>query len=261
MAEAVALPVPAGAASKAHCAVTREACSGHLQSILDDGAGSCGSDEHEARLVADAAQAEVASDQRRRRHPSEPDGQGDLGLWGVGDANQTQGQTAPGEVSAGLDAVLDIRQEVRLDDGLLRPGADAQGGLGDHAQTSLTAHDQLTEIRPGGRGRQGGERHPVLRSDQFQAGHHVLDPAVPRTLLTRRPGGDPAAHCGEFPGLGEVPQGQIVGRQDLLDLRAGGAGSEDRQTADFIQRHQPAHVFQVQGDDRTPVIGWVHPAP
>ena len=188
---------------------------------------------------------------------------------------QRDGQAAAGDglladalggrqVDAGLDLVGqsdDRRAGARLDDrsqcrraggevgegprfvaGRLRYRMHANPHAGDDAEGALRADDQLTQVGTGRRCGRTAQVEDAGRGDDRQAAHHVVEPAVARGVLPRRPRCGEPADGGEFEALREVAEGKAFRTKEFLGLRAGDAGFEFGFAGLLVDGDQPVQA-------------------
>ncbi len=133
-----------------------------------------------------------------------------------------------------------------------RPRPDLDPRLGDHAEDPLGAEHHPVGARPGAGPRQppalprAGRRQRPDRLDE------VVDVGLERREVAARAGRDPAAERRELERLREVAQGQAVRPQAVLELRAEGAGPDQRRAGDLVDRGDPARA---RGDRARPCRG------
>lgn len=210
------------------------------------------SEQHQTAAPFDPPQLEPTAD--KGCHPGvagQTDGHRHLGLGLVREPEQAQGDPLLGESTCRLDTGLPGGQDRGLDLEPLGLRADADGGAGHDPETTLAAKDELPQIGTCGGGRQGGEIETTGRGYQVEACDEITDPAVAQGLLARGTGGDPAAQCGELPGLGKVSQRQAVLAQRPFERRPGGAGPKCGQPRFRIEALQTGEALQVEGDNRS----------
>src|SRR4051812_33906442 len=111
----------------------------------------------------------------------------------------------------------------------------AHAHLGDDAEHTFGAHDQLTQIRPGGRGGGAAEGENARRGDDPKPAHHVIEAAVARRILTRRAGGREAADGGELEALREVPDRKALRSKQFLGIGTGDASTELGYARDLVE--------------------------
>lgn len=208
-----------------------------------------GPGEHQAGVLGDPSKAEPGADEAGAGHMAQADGHRHTGFIGIRETQHEETGIRQTELPIGFEGLLKIGKEKGLHPlpGGTWPGAHRD--LRDQAETTLRAHDQLSEIGPRGRGRKSGKAPVSLRRCQDETRDHVLDAAVAQALLSGRPGRHPAAQGRQLPGLGVVAQAATMGLELGLHLRTGGAGAEYCVAGAFVKAEEAVHFLEVQDED------------
>src|SRR5699024_11712506 len=132
----------------------------------------------------------------------------------------------------------------------LRHAMDPQGRLGDDAQRPFGADEQLARVRPG-RGRRGGAQlDGTVRGRAAQAEDVLVDAAVPRRLLTGRPGGDPPADGAELEVLRIVGEREAARLQRLLEVGSEYSGLDGGRQRFLVDVDYPVEAGHTDAHDR-----------
>ena len=151
-----------------------------------------------------------------------------LGLRLVVEAKDRRRCAAAEDHAAGLEAGGEGREAEGAPTLRRRQGVDAEAGLGDDAERSLAADEELGQVRPGGgSGALAlGVHDAPVGQHHLEADDHVFDLPVAGRVLPRATAGQPAADRREIHGLG--PVAERVARSDLARARSRGRGRRCR---------------------------------
>src|SRR5271166_3989051 len=136
---------------------------------------------------------------------------------------------------------------------------------GDDAEDALRPDQQLPQVRAGRRLRCAAEIQRARGRDDVQPTNHVVEPAVPGRVLSRRSSRGITAQAGEFEALRKMPERKPVLNKQLLGPWTSDAGtelglagyrveSEQLVEAPQIQRHHGAE-FAADGIESTDHAG------
>ena len=112
---------------------------------------------------------------------------------------------------------------------------DADGDLGDHAERALRPEEQLAQIGTGGARRGAAEPQLADGCRDAERVDEVVEAAVAARCLAARARRRVAADRGVLEALREVAERVAAGVQQLLGLRAGGAGAEGGQQRCLVE--------------------------
>ena len=207
-------------------------------------------DDREAALGAHAAEPEVA-----------PEDAGGAALTGEGerrrglerrrDADHRERQAGSCQAPGQEQSAVPVRDEVAAEPFELRRRAGPDGDVGQDAEPSLGAEDELAEIGAGGRGGVGRQVERPARRFEVAAREQVLDPTEPARLLSGRAGHDPATDGGRLERLREVAERHAVRRKCLFDGRTRRPGTERREAAGLVHRVEAGHRAKIHGHERS----------
>ena len=175
-----------------------------------------------------------------------------LGLRLVVQTKDRRRRAAAEDHAAGLEAGGEGREAEGAPSLRRRQGVQAEACLGDDAERSLAADEELRQVRPGGGSGSLalGVHDPTVGQDHLEADDHVLDLPVPGGVLPRAAAGQPAADRREIHGLG--PMAERVARPDFpqrrLQIRAERAGPHVSGQRGLVDVHQPVQRREVERD-------------
>ena len=142
--------------------------------------------------------------------------------------------------------VREVRERPRFVAGGCRRGVHAHTDAGDDAEYAFGADQQLAEVRA-----RRGLRRPAQVEDaggchRAQAANHVVEPAVSRRVLPRRPGRGESADRRELEALWEVPERETEFAEQAFGLRARDARAQFGLAGDLVERVQLVQPAQVE---------------
>ena len=132
---------------------------------------------------------------------------------------------------------------------------------GDDAEHALGSGEQLTKVRPGGRGGGAAQIQHARWSDNPHSADHVIEAAVTGGVLPGGPGSGETADAGEAEALREMPEGETMLAEQALSLRPGDPGAEFCLPGGLVEPVQGVEPAQIQCDERPELCAqWVQPA-
>ena len=215
-----------------------------------EGSPSQPSDEQAAGAVA-AGPQRSAQDLGARAGGHQQVG---AGLVGVGEPHDVGQQVVPRQVLQRREPGGPRPEGPALVDAGLRLGAHPQRHLGDDPERALGAQRQAEQVGAGGRGRRVADLQHPGRRGQGQPGHELVEAADAGRVLAGRARGRVPADGGELPALRQVPEGQALAVERLLQRRSAHARPDGDQRRRHVERLHGGHAGEVDGH-RRPVVG------